>query len=48
MTSHDLYVLLHLLEKYAEECATDESAHLAVIVLKMGVEKRLTQRQELG
>lgn len=48
MTSRDLYALLHLLEKLDCEVTGDTPAHLAVTILKIQVEKRLTERKELG
>lgn len=48
MTNRDLYCLLHLLTALDAEVRTDEPAHLAVMILKIQVEKKLTERRELG
>lgn len=48
ITSHDLYSLIHLLEKLDHEVATDEPSHLACIILKIVAERKLTERKEFG
>lgn len=49
MTSRDLYTLLHLLALIdVEEGVHDDCCHLAVLILKIVAERKLTERQELG
>lgn len=48
ITSRDLYSLLHLLEKLDHEVATDAPAHLSCIILRIVVERKLTERKEFG
>jgi hypothetical protein len=48
VSSRELYALLHLLAKFDAEVRCDEPAHLAVLILKIQAEKKLSERKELG